>query len=170
MSGSTSADLSDKETIAGNSMTATTLAFSIRNTFNESVVSQIFSTFGIIPSGFDLRALRIKKEGLLDSSYSFTAAKTSGDDNFCNALIISIMQNTKIVYTGPISSVNINSKISSSPDDWIIFASLDDKNISLTNKTCNFNFNFKTNLNGKDGGFSDEHFIANNITSGLWNN
>jgi len=170
LSGSTSADLSDKETISGNTMTASTLAISIRNTFNESIISQIFSTYGIIPSGFDLRAMRIKKEGLLDSNYNFSAIKTSGDDSFCNAIKISIMKDSKIILNGSINSLSLGSKSQQNPDDWVIFVGLDDNNSSLKNQNCNFNFVLKTNLNGKDGGFSDEHFIANNIVSGSWNN
>lgn len=161
---STSADLSDKESSVGNTLKATTLAFSTRNTFNESIISQSFSTYGLVSSGFDIRAIRIKKEGELSTLYNLSAQKTSGDDSVCNALKISIMQNNKFIYTGGITSLNLNSNITESPDDWIIFIGLSNYSDSLKSKTCNFNFNFMTNISGQEKGFYDSHSIANNIT------
>lgn len=162
--GSTSADLSDKESSVGNTMRATTLAFSTRNSFNEEIISHSFSTYGLVASGFDLNSIRIKKEGELAAPYNLSAQKTSGDDSVCNALKISIMQNNQFIYQGNIASLNLNSNINNNPDDWIIFIALSDYNDSLKNKMCNFNFNFVTRLNEKEKGFSDFHFISNNIT------
>ena len=161
---STSADLSDKESSVGNTMRATTLAFSTRNSFNEGIISQSFSTYGLVANGFDLRAIRIKKEGELTTPYNLSAQKTSGDDSVCSALKISVMQNNQFIYRGDMASLNLNSNINDNPDDWIIFIALSDYNDSLKNKMCNFNFNFTSHLNGKENGFSDFHFIANNIT------
>ncbi len=162
--GSTSADLSDKETSVGNTLKATTLAFSTRNSFNESVISQSFSTYGLVSNGFDVRAIRIKKEGELAAPYNLSAQKTSGDDLACNALKISIMQNNKFIYTGDIASLNLNSNINDNPDDWIIFIGLSNYSDLLKNKICNFNFNFITRLNNSEKGFFDSRFITNNIT------
>lgn len=161
---STSADLSDKESSIGNTMKATTLAFSTRNSFNEGIISQSFSTYGLVSSGFDLRAIRIKKEGELSTPYILSAQKTSGDDSVCDALNISVMQNKQFIYQGKMISLNLNSNINDNPDDWIIFISLSNYSDLLKNKTCNFNFNFMTQLNKQEKGFSDFHFIANNIT------
>lgn len=163
-SSSTSADLSDKETSFGNTMKATTLAFSTRNSFNEGIISQSFSTYGLVANGFDLRAIRIKKEGELASPYILSAEKIGGDDSACNALKISIMQNNQIIYTGGIATLNLNSNINDNPDDWIIFVGLANYNNELKNKVCNFNFNFITQLNESEKGFFDSHFITNNIT------
>lgn len=163
-SGYTSADLSANKTIVGNKLTATTLAFSTRNTFNESVISQSFITYGLVNNGFDIRALRIKKEGELASPYSIKTENIGGDDSACKALNVSIMKDYKLIFNGPLNSLDQSSIINDNPDDWIIFINLSKNNQDNKNKSCNFNFVFNTKLNDKPGGFSDSHFITNNIT------
>lgn len=167
----TTADLSVELVSKDNKMTATTLQISSRDTSNESETPYLFKTQGLISDGFDVESLRIKKDGYVNFNYQIKAIKINGDDNFCNALHIKIMQNDKFVYNGKLFELKSNKAISDTgKDDWVFFLSLNDNNDQLKNKNCEFEFNFQTwreNIDEK-GGFKDTVKIANFVTSGNW--
>ena len=63
--GHTDADLFAERIVNNNHFSATTLSFSQRHTANNSYIDQLFRTINIQPEGFDLGAVRIKKDGKL---------------------------------------------------------------------------------------------------------
>lgn len=167
----TTADLSVQLIAEDNKMSATTLQLSARDTSNENETPYLFKTQGMINDGFDIESIRIKKDGYLDFNYQIKAIKTNGDDNFCNALQLKIMQNDKFIYNGKLFEIN-NSKFinSNGKDDWIFLLFLNNNDDQLKNKTCEFEFNFKTwrkNAN-ETGGFKDNVKVINFVSSGNW--
>lgn len=167
----TDADFSARLTAESNSFKATTLEFSNRDTANDSRAVSLFNTNGILPDGFDVRAVRVKKDGQEMFKYSLTVEKTFGDDLFCNELQLDVWHNGKSQYKDKLLNFNTNSTVNEKGrDDWIFFISLpnNDKNLSL--KFCEFDFKFSTYYNSQNeiGGFSDQEFLKNRITSGNW--
>ena len=59
----TSADIFAERVIRQNRLQATTLSFSDRNTANNIQIYNLFSLMGLLPGGFDIKAVRIKKDG-----------------------------------------------------------------------------------------------------------
>lgn len=171
LSGVTSADLSVQVVAKGNELSATTLQMSTLETSNESSLSSLFQITGLTPGGFSVKSLRLKKEANLDFNYQLKSIKTNGDDNLYQSLNLKIMQKDKFIYQGKLSDFSRDQTINASgKDDWIFFISLDQNNSELTNKTCEFNFYFKTYRNNPDetGGFKDEIKVINYISSGNW--
>ncbi|MFA5750229.1 MAG: hypothetical protein WC895_03325 [Candidatus Shapirobacteria bacterium] len=167
----TTADLSVQLIAEDNQMTATTLQFSTRDTSNENETPYLFKTQGLIYDGFDVESIRIKKDGYINFNYQIKANKTSGDDIFCNALQLKIMQNDKFIYNGKLLELD-NSKFinDNGKDDWIFFLSLNNNDDQLKNKNCEFEFNFKTWRKNVDetGGFKDNIKVINFVSSGNW--
>ena len=168
----TDADLVAERTVKNNKFTATTLSFSQRHTANNSHILMLFRTMGIQPDGFDVGAVRIKKDGKLNFKYHMKTVKVNGDDGFCQALNIQVMQKGVFKYQGKLVDLSLDSNVdNSNPQNWIFFISLDDDSTSLQNKNCEFNFDFKTWRNTPDqnlGGFYAQRLLHNNISSGNW--
>lgn len=170
-SGVTSADLSVQIIAKGNQLSATTLQMSTLETSNESGLPLLFQITGLIPGGFSVKSLRLKKSATLNFNYQLKSIKINGDDNLYQSLNLKIMQKDKFIYQGKLSDLNRQQLISDNgKDDWIFFIFLDQDNPELANKTCEFNFNFKTYRNNPDetGGFQDEIKVINYISSGNW--
>ena len=169
--GATSADLFDTEIVTDNKLTATTLDFSQRDTANENFNSQLFNITGLVSGGFQVEGVRVKKDGLLDFNYKITTVKTAGDDLFCSALELTVVQNWQIKYQGRAMDFQINSTIQPNGlDDWLFYLNLVHNEVSLTNKVCDFNFIFRS-LKINEGGtsmFFDEEILLNHVSSGLW--
>lgn len=167
----TDADLSAGLSAVGNSFIATTLEFSNRDTANNAKSALLFNTFGIIPDGFDVKAIRVKKDGRENFKYHISAQKIAGDDILCNELKLEVWHNHQSEYNGKLLEFNTDSEINGSDkDDWIFFVSLQnhDKNISV--KFCEFDLEFKTYRDNpnESGGFSDRELQKSRITSGSW--
>jgi len=170
-SGATDADISDSEVIENNVFSATTLDFAQRKTSNNLFISQLFNVTGIIPDGFEVAAIRIKKEGEMDFGYNIKGIKTLGDDSLCQNLSVVFVQDWIIKFDGLISNLNIDDRINDNGiDDWIILIRLDGSGQELTQKECQFDFVFsswKSNP-GDTKGFFDEEILTNRIISGNW--
>ena len=167
----TDADLVAERTVKSNHLTATTLSFSQRHTANNSYISMLFKTIGIQPGGFDLGAVRIKKDGKLNFQYRLKVVKLGGDDGLCQALNVQVMQKSSFKFQGRLLDLVIDSNVdNNNPQDWIFFISLDNNDGNLRSKNCEFNFNFKTWRNEPDErkGFYAERVLTNNISSGTW--
>ena len=167
----TDADLSAELMAKGNSLRATTLEFSNRDTANETRSNSLFNTSGLLPDGFDVKAIRVKKDGQENFKYSLAIQNTFGDDLLCNELQLEVWHSGESIYNDKLLNFNINSTIDNQgKDDWIFFISLpkNDKNLSL--KFCEFDFKFSTFHNNPNeiGGFSDQKSLKNRITSGSW--
>jgi len=167
----TDADLTAQRTVRQNRFTATTLNFTQRHTANNTNISMLFRTIGIQPDGFDLGAVRIKKDGQMNFKYRLKAVKVSGDDSFCQALNLQVMQKGVFKFQGRLVDLSLDSNITNNtPEDWIFFIALDDNNSALRSKNCEFNFDFKTWRTNPDEnkGLSAQRLLNNNITSGNW--
>lgn len=165
--GSTDADLIDSLVISSNLAEATTLDFSNRNTANNSQTNLLFNTNALIPGGFDIKAIRIKKDGALNFSYEITSEITSGDINFCSNLQIQVLKSWTTIYEGNLIELFVNEPLNElGNDDLIIVLALTNNDQALINQSCFFNIKFKTFINGSK--FSDEEILDNTITSGTW--
>ena len=65
----TSADIFAERLVRNNVLSASTLSFSERHTANNNEISNLFNTSGMQPLGFEVKAVRIKKEGKLYFRY-----------------------------------------------------------------------------------------------------
>jgi hypothetical protein len=167
----TDADLVAERVVTDNRFTATTLSFSSRHTANNTTLETFFNTNGFLPNGFDVKGVRIKKEGKLNFKYKVRAVKTSGSDLLCGALELTVMQEWQKKYEGPLLNFSQDSIIDSEvPEDWVFFLSLNEKSLDLKNKSCQFELVFKTYRTDPESraGFFAERKLTNSITSGSW--
>lgn len=167
----TSADLYAQRVVKKNSLTATTLSFSTRHTANNRYLNFLFNTNDFQPQGFDLEAIRIKKDGKLSFKYRLKYQKKAGDDDLCSNLNLTVLQNWQQKYQGRLSSFSLDSVLpASGREEWIFYISLDDDNNLLKNKVCQFDFYFKTYRDdpGSKKGFYAERSLPNYISSGNW--
>ncbi|OIO18199.1 hypothetical protein AUJ29_00385 [Candidatus Kuenenbacteria bacterium CG1_02_38_13] len=169
--GHTDADIFAERTVRGNAFTATTLDFSQRHSANNSQLNLMFNTQGYLPEGFDLRGLRIKKEGKMDFRYRIKTVIKNGDTNFCNSLSLQLIQNWQAKYQGRLVDLNIDAAIPTSGiENWIAYLNLENNDARLKNKTCEFDFVFKAYRTNPDikTGFWAEKVVNNNVSSGTW--
>ena len=168
----TDADIFAERTVNANKFSAITLDFSTRNSFNNSLITSLFRSLGIQPSGFDLGAAKIKAETSNKFKYQVKTVKTSGDDLFCGRLNVKVFdRNFFEIWSGSLLDLNFTSRfINPNSKDYIFFVSLDDQNPELKNKICEFNFALKTYRDNPDeqGGIFAERLINNVISSGSW--
>lgn len=167
----TDADLFDQEIIPGHTWSALTLDFSQRDTANNLPLSLLFNISGLQPDGFQVRSVRIKKDGSLDFHYRILSVKTAGNDPLCDSLLITIMKDWQIISEGHLVDLSLDLNIDGRDrDDLIFFLSLEDDTISLTNKVCDFNLVFKTwrEYPENTSGFTDEEVLENHVSTGSW--
>lgn len=167
----TDADIFAERIVRKNSLSMTTVDFSARHSASNNSITYLFRTIGLQPGGFDLGAIRIKKEGKLNFKYHIKTVKTNGDERLCNALDVQVLQkNLTLKYQGKLMNLSINSSIDDKLGDWIFFISLEDKDEILTNKICEFNLSFKTwrNQPNETEGIYAERTLSNVISSGNW--
>lgn len=168
--GATDADVFDRERISGNTWKASTLDFTTVNSFNNQSSSVLFNTNGIIPGGFGVESVRIKKEGKLDFNFRINTEKTIGDDPLFNALTVRVMQDWQLIHTGKLKDLQLDATIKDGKSDLVFFISLESTDQSLTGKTCDFDFVF-TSWRGdpnRQGGFKDQEKVGNHLATGLW--
>ena len=167
----TDADLLDREEVVANTVRATTLDFSNRDTANETGKSLFFTVQGLLPTGFQVESVRVKNEGELAVSYELSAAQTAGDADFCNALQLRVMSDWQIEYSGSLLGLSFDATVlEGQKGDLVFVVSLDDTSSGLTNDTCAFNIRVlsKQVVNGETIRFSDEEILQNQVTAGTW--
>lgn len=167
--GTTDADFSAEMIAEENSLKATTLEFFGHDTANENKITTLFNTSGLLPSGFDIRAIRIKRSGQENFKYALAVQKTFGDDLLCNELNLEVWYKGKTVYNDKLMNFKTTANIKDK-DDWIFFISLANNDTSLSLKSCEFEFKFSSFYDNPDqiGGLNDQELIKNKITSGSW--
>lgn len=166
----TSADIFDEVTTDA-TFDMTTLELAQRHTANATVQSQMFNTFQIQPQGYDVGAIRIRKEGETDFQYRFKSLSTSGSQALCDALEIEVQYDRNPEYNGLLKNMAIDKTINADEqDDWLMFIELNDDSTALHNQQCNFQLVFKTWGDGPDDttGFWDEAIMTNTVTTGTW--
>lgn len=167
----TSADIFDEEIVRHNFFDMSTLAFSQRHTANGTQPTQLFNIFQLQPQGYDIEAIRIKKEGELDFQYRLTTVNTTGSEALCDALEAEILYDRGDAYEGILKSLSVDKSINADhQDDWIMFLKLNNNNANLKNQQCDFQFKFKTWRGNTDdqSGFWDETVLTNTVTTGIW--
>lgn len=163
----------DTETSTGNSFSATTLDFSLRDTSDTLLTPPLFNDTGIVPGYSSSKTIRIKKDGLADFKYNISAIKTGGDAVLCNALQVDAnIGGGAAEYSGSLTGLTLLpvAAISGSEDDWEMTVKLTDSSADLQSKSCQFNFvvsGWQTDSNGT-WGLTDQEEIGNSITSGDW--
>lgn len=170
--GRTDADLIAERRQQNNSFAATTLSFSNRNTANFDTVTWFFTTDHFMPGGYDVRALKVRRDGKMDFNYSIQAQKKSGDDLLCNALELTIMKDWQEVYKGNLLATNIQRSLpDNGTDDLIFVIKLMKNDASLRQKQCDFSFEMHTYKNTPDEpekGLFARQELQNSIKTGLW--
>ena len=167
----TSADLYAQRVVKKNSLTATTLSFSTRYTSNNYSLSFLFNSNNFQPEGFDIAATRIKKDGKMSFKYRIKYIKKAGNEELCNNLNLTVVQNWQPKYQGKLSSFFLDSTLPpSGKEDWIFYLSLDDDQEILKNKFCQFDFYFKTWRDDPESkkGFYAERSLPNYLSTGNW--
>ncbi|MDO8435922.1 MAG: SipW-dependent-type signal peptide-containing protein [bacterium] len=111
---------------------------------------------GLSPGGSFSQFATIKNVGSLDFQYTARVEKTSGDDDFCNALNLEALLEGATNYSGDLLDF-VSSPVvySSSADEWEFIISLPED--ADAESSCGFDFVFsgwQTNL-PSFGGFSD---------------
>lgn len=165
----TDADLFDEEIIAGHSLSATTLDFSSLDTANQSQKSLFFSVVGLVPTGFQVESVRIRKDGELPFTLAVTTQQTGGSTELCQALEVKVLKDWQEVFSGPLPSLALNEELEASEvfQDLVFVIALNDQNTALSNSSCAFNFTFST-IQADDTHFSDTEIVANTIATGSW--
>ena len=167
----TDADLLDREEVTANTVRATTLDFSNRDTANETGKSLFFSVQGLIPTGFQVESVRIKNEGELDVTYELSATQTAGDASLCNALQLRVLSGWLTEYSGPLLGLSFDTAVLEGQNSDLVFVlSLDDTNVQLANTTCAFNIRVASvqTVQGGTIQFFDEEVLQNQVTAGTW--
>ena len=167
----TSADLFDEDVIDNNRFSMSTLAMSLKHSANSSPKSTLFNISGLLPEGFDVGAVKIKKAGQINFKYQISSDIVGSNTLLCQQLEIEIWSRRQQVYLGSLNNLAINKNIDNDGvDDWVIFISLNNNNLNLKNLTCDFNIKFQTyKINpGEQKGFWDREVLTNSITSGEW--
>jgi len=165
----TSADLSAEVRAEGNSFKATTLAFLNQDTANFSNKTIMFNIIGLQNGGFEVKSIRIKKDGEQNFKYNFKAVVSSGDSKLCSELNLGLMQRDKIFGVSKLSELSFNSVIPTrGNDEWIMLLSLDSGDPELQNKSCGFDIVVRTYREklGESGGFFDEEKLSNLVMTG----
>lgn len=161
----TDADMIVQKEIPQNELSATTLEFSGRDTASGTNTNMLFNITGLRPGGFQIRAIRIKKDGRMNFDYFTKTEIGEGDSSFCSSLNLTIMEDWQKKYSGKLIDLNVERKMSESGlNDWVFIVELGPIDTSLANKSCNFDFVFKTTGTG----FVDEKRFQNQISSGVW--
>ena len=169
--GATSSDMFDSQVIEGNRFSTTTLDFSQQDTANNQPVSVLFNVTAIIPDGFRVEGVRVKNDGKMGFKYKVKTLQTSGDESLCSALQLTVLQEWQIKYQGNLLDFSYDSDLSSQKiDDFIYYLKLTSSSDSLKNKSCDFNFVFRSWKVYPDetGGFFDQEILTNHISSGTW--
>jgi len=161
----TDADFIVRKYLRDNIFRATTLDFSNRRTANEFPTSTLFNITNLIPEGFEISSIRIKKEGEQHFNYQIRSEITQSS-LLCEQLQISILnKNFGSLYSGPLINLSLRSSVNQNYEDLIIMVALN--NDVGGNKRCDFNLIVETyNQNGNSKkGLWDEEILSNFISS-----
>lgn len=168
----TDADLLDREAVTANSITATTLDLGVKYPLNNSQISSLFSVFGLVYEGFDVKGIKVRREGDLGFDYRIRVEQTGGDAGLCNALELVFIKRWRFVSQSSLLSFTYEDTIPANKkrDKIILALLLEQDDPALMNKTCNFNIIVET-VPGTDPGdtqFSDQEVLTNIVTTGSW--
>ncbi len=163
----TDADLTDQEKIAANNFHASTLDFANQSTANNSPKSLLFNVSGLVPGGFQVETVRVKRKGNLGFRYQLKPESLAGDAVLCQALEVMILVDWQVKYTGKLTDLNYQADINEKTDheDLVVVLKLLDNNQVLMAKTCGFNFKLATVDETDGSSFSDEETLTNQVST-----
>jgi len=168
----TNADIFAERIVGHNKMSAISLDFSSRSSFDNEQVTTLFRSLGIQPGGFELGSLKVTPGNTSNFPYVIKVVKTGGDEVFCDSLKLKVLdRNFSSMYSGPLMKLNLSSNfVNSDSKDFIFVLGLDDTNQAIKNKICEFNFNFRSyrTISNETGGIYAQRLISNVISSGNW--
>lgn len=159
----TDADLLVRKFIEDNFFRGTTLDFANKQTANEFASSSLFTISSMIPTGFAVESIRIKKEGELATEFNISTQITSSESDFCNFLNLKILENWEIKFDGSLTSLSYQSDIPDKGYKDFVFVLTYPEGGTFLNKSCQFNFIFDSINN--IGGFSDQEILENNVNT-----
>ncbi len=164
----TLAYFTDQEDSSDNAFVAGSLDFSLNAGDWEPVT---IINDGLLPGDTVTRQVRVVNDGLLNFQYTVEAVKTSGDDDFCNALNLSAKRDGAELYNGDLLSLVIAPPVvyaTTTEDTWLFEVNLPSSSGEFADQHCAFNFVFKgwqTDLSAF-GGFSDIETLENILEGG----
>ena len=163
----------DTETSVGNEMGASTLDLSLRDLNDVVLTGLLFDVAGMAPEDEEMESLRFQNDGVLDATYGAWSVQTSGDTILCGALQLEVIQGVIPVYNGSLMAFNESPAgdiLSGAFDEWEFTVGLDDDDIGLREKSCEFDLVFKGWQQDSDGtwGFTDEERASNEVATGTW--
>lgn len=168
----TDADMFAERVVARNTFSGLALNFSVRSSLNNNLATKLFQLADLQPGGFDLGALKVKAEAGREFRYQLSVNKLGGDEAFCNSLQLKVSDRVlSELYAGSLFDFSLSGASGEVALGELVFlVSLDEQNETLKNKTCEFNFSFKTYRDSPDevGGIFVEQLIRNSISSGDW--
>lgn len=168
----TSADLTAQRTVKTNHLRATTLSLVEKHSASFVSLSTLFNTTGYLPGGFDLRAVKLVKDGELSFKYQFKAEAENDPAELCRSFTLRALKNWSQVYDGELLDFSAEATIpDSGSDDWIFVLSFPGGGDNLKNTSCSFNLVARTFRNNPDEplvGFWSRKALINIITTGGW--
>ena len=105
--------------------------------------------------------------------YSLQALKTAGDDAFCQALELQIVQrDLSEIYNGKLLDLSIQDSMTDDDiEEWVFFLSFNDTLEDLKEKSCDFDLYMRTYRNDPNEeikGIHAKRTLNNTVTSGTW--
>lgn len=173
VSESTDADLLDRETVPMNSLRASTLDLSTKDTANHTQKSLFFSVQGLLPGGFQVNSVRIENEGELNVEYTITTELTNGADHLCPELQLRVLEDWHQRYHEQLQGFAYSSSLPAGDAEDLVFAvQLANSTTSLIQSNCTFNFIVTTTQEAGGGAirFRDEETLQNHVATGSWSN
>ena len=130
----------------------------------KGIASVLIDVDGIRPGGFQVRAMKLKNDGGMGFKYSM-GVEIKGESVLCDALKMRVMYDWQTKYFGRLNEVNLQGNLSSTKaEDWVVVISLDNNEIGLSEKNCDFNLLVNSDTNH----LSDRAILENHISSGMW--
>lgn len=166
---STDADLIDRETVPNNSITATTLDFSTRDTANNTQKTVFFNVQGMVKGGFQVNSVRIKNDGELPVNFTITTQQTGGDTSVCNSLQLKLLKNWQVVENKSLPTFKYDSSIETNELQDLVFSlDLPYHSPSPSFSNCLFTITIKTDQSNQSSTrhFFDEEVLDNQVSTG----
>lgn len=162
----TDADLIAIEYIRDHIFMATTLDFSHRQTANDFPTSTLFNVTGLIPGGFQVESVRIKKEGVLNFDYQITTEVSGTQSSLCRQLELKVFHNWQSVYSGQLLDFALHGSVDELGADNLVLAIILPSEANVSG-SCDFNFKvITTEIDpAKPQMFSDEEILQNHISA-----
>ncbi len=169
----TDADLVAERQVVGNKFSMSTMQLSAGNSYNFVNLGTFFNVAGILPGGFEIHGLKIKKEGKIGFKYSLFTRFVGGETVACDNLQIQVLNNWSTKYDGKLLNLRADSDMSTKKsEDWVVVLKLPENAASsVANKTCSFELIAKTWKNSPDEnktGFWSERVLSNTVTIATW--